>query len=125
MSSLSAKGLLLCALLLSACTIAVHDPVAFEKRAKHVEMTYQVPMGVLFDCMMQSRQVPNWEYYTTKDTAYYGLKGVLRIRFTAVSDTETRVHAAGLTGGDPFTNPDLYIGLLNGCAADLEKKSPP
>jgi len=105
------------AVLLLSCTFPARDPAAFEREAKHVERTYEAPVPALVSCMMAGDvPIPYWDLTQTPTRADFGLTNILRIHFETVAPNRTRVMAAGMIGLDPYTDPDHYFRILDGCA---------
>lgn len=94
------------ALALGACTTPVYDESRFEASATHIDRSYQRPLDRLYACFMERDVAPIglkslYQGWSFPDRAFYGSRGMTAVRFTRVSDRETKVRISVLVPFDP------------------------
>lgn len=81
-----------CLSIAGCVSIPEYDTVEFEKKATHIEKTYDAPYDKIYDCLVRHTNA-NVVTSITKDGAYYSYAGFMKIDFIPLAKNKTKVHA--------------------------------
>lgn len=111
----------LAALLLGACTMAVHGEDAFRAQAERQTATAQRPLEQVYKCFLDKGINPGaQQLYPESGLATWsftpGITYIAQAEFRRLTPTSTEVTLWALRGGDPTVRPEtLWSGRVAPC----------